>query len=244
MCSIHRNQELKYFSTILVVVFLTTAANAQQTEPKQAELLVRHIEDFEISGDGSASPWEKAQWIPITKRNGNSKYETKAKLLYSDKGVYAFFTCTDSKITSTMKEDFSDLWKEDVVEIFFWPEESTRLYFEYELSPMNYELSILCPNFNGEQYGWRPWHYEGARKTNHKTKIRKDTNCQVTGWSGELFIPFALLKPLRNVPAKSGTKWRTNMYRIDYDEAETYWTWQPVQSDFHDIERYGTLVFE
>ncbi|MEP6736272.1 MAG: hypothetical protein ABJA70_12175, partial [Chryseolinea sp.] len=66
----------------------------------------------------------------------------------------------------------------------------------------------------------------------------------VTGWSGELFIPFALLKPLRNVPAKSGTKWRTNMYRIDYDEAETYWTWQPVQSDFHDIERYGTLVFE
>ena len=40
-------------------------------------------------------------------------------------------------------DDFEDIFNEDVVEAFFWPEESSVIYFEYELSPYNYELPIL-----------------------------------------------------------------------------------------------------
>ena len=58
---------------------------------------------------------------------------------------------------------FADLWTEDVVEIFFWPDEEMPVYFEYELSPRNYELPILVPNKAGSFLGWRPWKYEGER---------------------------------------------------------------------------------
>ena len=31
------------------------------------------------------------------------------------------------------------------------------------------------------------------------------------GWRAEVFIPFELLNPLRNVPPKAGTRWRANL---------------------------------
>jgi hypothetical protein len=65
-----------------------------------------------------------------------------------------------------MQGDFLDLWNEDVVEAFFWTDESNPIYFEYELSPLNYELPILVPNNKGKFLGWLPWHYEGIAKQN------------------------------------------------------------------------------
>ena len=41
--------------------------------------------------------------------------------------------------------DFLDLYNEDVVEVFLWPDESFPVYFEYEVSPLNYELPIIIP---------------------------------------------------------------------------------------------------
>ena len=67
----------------------------------------------------------------------------------------------------------------------------------------------------------------------------------VTGWRAEIFIPYDLLKPLQNVPPKSGTKWRGNFYRVDYDDGKTTgWDWSRVGASFHDIKNFGTLVFE
>jgi hypothetical protein len=92
--------------------------------------------------------------------------------------------------------------------------------------------------------GWRPWHYEGNRKTRHATHIDKK-NDHVTGWYAEFFIPFELLKPLANVPPVKGTRWRANFYRIDYDKGESTWQWQEVRDvAFHDYEKYGTIEFE
>ncbi len=56
--------------------------------------------------------------------------------MYSDSGIYCLYQCTDSAIISTLKGDFLDLWKEDVVEAFFWTDERIPVYFEYELSPI------------------------------------------------------------------------------------------------------------
>jgi hypothetical protein len=37
-------------------------------------------------------------------------------------------------------------------------------YRQERLTGLN-ELPILIPNFGGQFLGWRPWHYEGMRKT-------------------------------------------------------------------------------
>jgi len=119
-----------------------------------------------------------------------------------------------------MNEDFLDLWNEDVFEFFLWPDERYPVYFEYEISPLGYELPIIIPNFGGRFLGWRPWHYEGARKTQKATAVTggaKRSGARVTGWKAEVFVPYELLKPLQSVPPQPGTRWRANFYRVDYD---------------------------
>jgi predicted TIM-barrel fold metal-dependent hydrolase len=211
------------------------------------EYHVKPSDDFEITGDGTAEAWKKASWEPLRKRN-DAKESTKVKLLYSAKGLYVLMEATDKKVTATMKEDFLDLWNEDVFEVFLWTDERDSLYFEYEISPLGYELPIMVPNLDGKIRGWRPWHYEGNRKIRKATKgIGGElvSGSKIDGWKAELFIPFELLDPLRNTPPKPGTKWRANFYRMDYDDGKTTsWDWAPVGRSFHEHKKFGTLIFE
>lgn len=205
---------------------------------------VKKTKDFELDGKGSAPQWSNTSFISIPKRNeGSVEYETKMKILYSDNGIYCLFSCKDKKITSTIREDFADIYNEDVVEAFFWTNEKSVIYFEYELSPYNYELPIIVPNYNGKFFGWLPWHYTGDKRTKHLATIQKEGD-QVTGWFAEFFIPYKLMEPLQNMPPQKGTKWRANFYRIDYDNGPTQWSWQPTTGNFHEYERFGTLVFD
>ena len=205
--------------------------------------------DFEVTGSGTDKNWESANWIPIPQRSSfGPGLETKIKVLYSDTGIYFLFYCQDKKLTASMTEDFMDLWNEDVVEVFLWTDEGLPLYLEYELSPLNVELPILVPNNKGKFTGWRPWHYEGDRKTRHATSVQggaKENGASIDSWMAEFFIPYALLKPLGQVPPQPGTKWRANMYRCDYDSGEMdMWTWQPIEKTFHEYEKFGTFLFK
>jgi hypothetical protein len=231
-------------SLFVLIIFLPLSLWGQKLDKPQEALVVKRTPNFDISGKGDAVEWNNSDWIHLQKRKGTAPYSTRAKLLYSDTGIYGLFSCQDKKITATFKEDFADLWTEDVIEIFFWPDERTPIYFEYELSPLNYELAILVPNMDGDFLGWKPWHYEGGRKTRHATSVNRDHNGNATEWVAEFFIPYALLKPLKNVPPKEGSEWRVNMYRIDHDEQNTSWSWKPIQKNFHDYERFGVVRFE
>jgi len=206
---------------------------------------IKQTKDFNVTGDGSADNWNNTEWLNLPLRSGKDvSYQTQVKMLYSDSGIYCLYHCEDNKITSTLKEDFLDLWNEDVVEVFFRTDETVPIYFEYELSPLNYELPILIPNIKGNFFGWRPWHYEGGRRTKHATHVSRNKR-EVTAWTAEFFIPYALLTPMTNVPPKKGTQWRANFYRIDYDKGEATWQWQKVRSEtFHDYEIFGAIVFD
>jgi hypothetical protein len=219
-------------------------------EDKKSMLLeISRTDDFEVTGDGCGDSWKKADWIPLSHRKGsNPEYGTDMKILYSISGLYILFRCVDGRLTAALDADFLDLWKEDVVEVFLWPDERDPLYFEYELSPLDHELPILVPNLDGHFWGWRPWHYEGERRTRHATAVsggEKRSGSSVREWTAECFIPFSLLKPMRNVPPSPGTRWRANFYRCDYDAGPmAYWSWQPVETTFHECHRFGILVFK
>jgi len=218
-------------------------------EQDTTTLTVRKTEDFTITGEGTSPQWNKTEWLPITiqKSAHPTAWATRIKILYSDRGLYFLFFCEDQKITATIKEDFGALYNEDVVEVFLWPDESVPVYFEYEVSPLNYELPILVPNLNDHFYGWKPWHYEGDRKIQHATSAqggKKESNGSVKSWMAEFFIPYKLLQPIVTGTPKSGDRWRANLYRIDYDKGATYWSWQKTSGSFHEFKKYGTLQFE
>lgn len=218
-----------------------------KAEPSQGalqETKVAKTDDFSVSGDGTNLAWKKADWISLTRRGkGGLSYQAQFKLLHSRKGLYLLANCSDAKITATMK-DFDDLWKEDVFEAFFWTDEQESVYLEYEISPKGAELPLLISNQQGKLYRWRPFHYDADRKINKAVRIIKDGD-QVKGWTAEVFIPYELFSPLQNVPPQSGSRWRANFYRMDYDDGmTTSWDWARVGSSFHEIKKFGTLVFE
>ena len=140
------------------------------------------------------------------------------------------------------------MWNEDVFEFFLWPDERQPLYLEYEISPLGYELPILIPNIDGRHLGWRPWHYEGVRKTRKATSVtggERKSGATITGWTAEVFVPFALLEPLANVPPKPKTRWRANFYRCDYDDKQgNAWNWMPVGPSFHEFQKFGIVEFQ
>lgn len=229
---------------IFLSFFFFLAFNSNGQSKDSTTWVVKKTKDFVLNGNGNATEWNATDYLELPKRrNGAMDYKTKMKILYSETGIYCLYQSEDKKITSTIKADFEDIYNEDVVEAFFWPEESSIIYFEYELSPYNYELPILVPNYKGKFLGWRPWHYEGNKKTRHAATINKEGD-NVVSWTAEFFIPYKLMEPLQNMPPKKGMKWRANFYRIDYDKGSTYWSWRPTRKNFHDYESFGTIIFD
>ena len=231
------------FKLIFIPLICFFASNTKAQVADSTAWVVKKTKDFVLNGNGNAVEWNTTDYLELSKRrNGAMDYKTKMKILYSETGIYCLYQCEDKIITSTIKADFEDIFNEDVVEAFFWPEESSIIYFEYELSPYNYELPILVPNYNGKFLGWRPWHYEGNKKTRHAATINKEGD-KVVSWTAEFFIPYKLMEPLQNMPPQKGMKWRANFYRIDYDKGSTYWSWRPTRKNFHDYESFGTIIF-
>ncbi len=201
--------------------------------------------DFNIDGSGSASVWEKPEWLSLERQSPTgASYSTKAKLLYSDNGIYGLFDCEDKKLCNTMQADFLHLWEEDVVEIFLQPDADRTAYFEYELSPLNFELPIIIYNTNGTLNSWLPFLYEEDRRTRHATSVRYDDGMQIAGWRAEFFIPFILMRPILDESPASGTIWKGNLYRIDYDEGESLNSWCATTVNFHEPDKFGWLRFE
>jgi hypothetical protein len=230
------------------ILFLSALLSVSVSAQNSTSVTIKRCQDFTVTGAGSSVAWNATDWIKLVPQgSGYIDYETKVKVLYSGTGIYFLFSCGDEKLTTTMKADNLNLWEEDVVEVFLWTSEDFPVYFEYEISPMDYELPIIVPNYKGKFLGWLPWNYTGEKRVIHATNAiggEKQSGGKVTGWVAEFFIPYKLLNPLPQVPPVSGTKWRANIYRIDYDKGSSHYAWQKTNRSFHEYNSFGTFVFE
>ncbi len=222
------------------------------SDSKRDELELINVKkclDFELTGVDENKNWNIAEWIDLPQRSSvGENFLTKAKVLYSESGIYFLFYCEDKEITCSYDSDFNELWKEDVVEVFLWPDESVPTYFEYEISPLNYELPILVSNEKGDIVRWLPFHYNSDRKTRHATSVKggkKVSYSKISSWTAEFFIPFKLLRPLSNIPPEKGSVWRANMCRIDYQEENAVlWSKGPIKTSFHEHDKFVSFLFQ
>jgi hypothetical protein len=234
---------------LFVIFLLGTGISAIGQQNSSEALRIKQTANFELSGNGASKTWDATEWNILAPRENEERRDTRFKVLYSNTGIYFLFHSEDEILTASKTADFEKLWLEDVIEVFLWTDTTETTYFEYEISPLNYELPILVPNFDGAFLGWRPWQYEGERKIKHLTHVEggaKKTGSKITAWYSEFFIPFALLAPLRNVPPRKGTVWKANMYRIDYDEKDkpARWLWKKTETNFHQFTKFGKVIFD
>jgi hypothetical protein len=255
-----KNKQRISLQTVVAVLFLMMVYSNCQSQNKHSEfggdgmMLVKQTKDFTVVGDGSHENWDQAKWINLDQRANHDRtngLSTRLKVLYSEKGMYFLFQSEDEVLSATFESDFEELWYEDVVEIFLWTDDSRPHYFEYEVSPLNYELPLIVSNIEGELLHWIPfansYHVEHDRYIHHKTSVQggeKESGAKIESWTAEIFIPFKVLHPLENIFPVSGTKWKANFYRIDYDYGMTPWSWQPYETNFHDYGNFGTILFE
>jgi len=235
--------------TAVCISLLSARSNLLAADKERPTMHVARTDDFDVNGRGDASAWKNVEWTKLNLREeGDSKYTSQVKMLYSEKGLYVLLDGSDRKLTSKFSKDFDTLWEGDVFEAFFWPDEEHPIYFEYEITPRGYELPILVPNFDGKFMGWLPWFYGGDRVTKKAVSIKngeQKDGAMIEGWTAEVFIPYELLKPLKNIPPQSGSRWRANFYRMDYDaDPKAAWDWSRVGPSFHEYEKFGTLLFD
>lgn len=207
-------------------------------------LKIRKVVDFETDGFASNPIWDSVSWVQLIQLDsGIREYDTKFKILYSEAGIYVFFTGNDKKVTSTFTKDFDNLYTADVFEVFFHPEPKTPIYLEYEVNALNAELVLLVPHLDKKAMGWTPWHYSDKRKVVKKVKVHEFNN-EMYKWTAELFFPISLFGPLQNTELKKGICWNANFYRLDYDAGKMIkFAWSPVNTSFHEYEKYGVIQF-
>jgi hypothetical protein len=183
-----------------------------------------------------------------TFRFSGGNYLSQFKIMYSLKGVYILFQGEDLMISSDFENDFDELFKGDVFEIFFHPNPSEPLYFEYEISPLEKEMVLLMVKKDTFISGWKPWPYDKESRVLKKINIIggvMKAYVPIKSWKAELFFPYSLLSPFLNIPPVKGTRWKANFCRLDYDTGKIIkWAWAPVEESFHETERYFPLLFE
>ena len=230
----------------IIFTILVTAATTAMAYPLtvQDTLRVNKVLPFEIDGAGTNASWNATNWVNLIQLDSSSlQYPSKFKILYADSGVYVLFSGLDKKITSPYKNDFEDLFRADVFEVFFHPEPSTPIYLEYEINAYNAELVLLVPNLSMKTFGWAPWKYTGKKKVVKKVKVHEQ-NSEMYKWTAELYFPFKLFIPLQNLDVKKGVCWNANFYRLDYDDTKMVkWAWAPIVKSFHEFEKYGVIQF-
>lgn len=237
------------YALILFIGSFLFTTNNMADKNKDEQLAVKKCADFQVTGKGDNPQWDQVPWHDMNLMDKtDNEYSTKFKMLYSDMGIYVLGYCEDQIISTDYDTDQGDIWEGDVFEVFLQTDEDNPLYFEYEINPLNTELVILVPNNQGDFFGWAPWHYEGDRKVQKAVHVHDgvaETGAKISGWTAEMFFPYALFKALKNVPPKAGSKWRGNFYRMDYDSGKRIkWGWKEVESTFHEYDKFGTIIFE
>jgi hypothetical protein len=214
------------------------------------EVRIPRTADFVFSPRQVSASWDALSWQdvgPLGELVGDAPV-TRMKMQYSDTGLYVLVAGAARTINCTLKADFARLYEEDVVEVFVMPDPWQRMYLEYELSPLGYDVSLRVANHMGRFQGYQPW------RTPDDWCVRKQvivsggvaaSGASISGWTMEIMIPFALCGPIASVPPRSGSVWYGNVCRIDTEGGRRrLMAWSaPRGASFHDYPRFGKLVF-
>jgi hypothetical protein len=198
-----------------------------------------------IDGDLSDPVWRNATEVTLVgSMNGEKpRLRTTARLLYDDKNLYVAFDAEDPDVWGTLMNRDDPIYGQEVVEIFLDANADMKTYNELEVSPNNTIFDAYFPaRRQGMDLTW-------DSKMRTGVKIRgtlNDPSDVDQGWSVEMAIPFATLAEVPRLP-QPGDTWRFNLYRLDLPDRRRQegQAFSPVRiPDFHNLPRFGKLIFE
>jgi hypothetical protein len=202
-----------------------------------------------IDGRLDDAVWRKAEpmFLVLTNTGESPRQPTTARALWTDTHLLVAFDCRDDDVWAGLDGHDTDIFNEEVVEVFIDENCDGKSYVELEVSPNNSVLDMYILNL-----GRGPW--QGMRdyeSRNLQTAVAVDGTVAEAagtpddrGWTVEMAIAFDDLVLARHHPPKAGDLMRWNLYRIDRPVGgkDEYSAWAPTGAiNYHRPMEFGWL---
>ena len=196
--------------------------------------------------DGDLSDWKPPFFGPFVKHNSGLKatQETYAALSWDNENLYLAYKCIDSKIIGSAKKQDTPIFNtDDLVELFIDPDGDSKYYLEIGVNAFssNYDMIINCisPLCGG-------WNTDISLDILGMETVSKHIT---NGYNVEIKIPFSSLNAIEKAGFKTpivGTKWKGNLFRIDYGNTTEYLalqSYKSLQFGFHQPQEFAVFEF-
>jgi hypothetical protein len=244
---------LLYFRRGFLVAVLSSAvssASAQQPCHRQnppPTLTIPYVKTAgPLTADPASSSWAKAASTHVhhdcARRLDYQELNTDVRAFWTDTHIYFLFAAPYRKLNLFLPAqgagDRDKLWDRDVVEIFLGADTTNiNHYREFEIAPTgdHVDLAIEYERKSYDQTWNSGWETAAGIDEPRRT------------WYAAARIPLAAISA---EPVKAGTRWRTNLYRIDGegpDRDRRFLCWRSTcvvnRDPNHVPEAFGALVF-
>ena len=214
---------------------------------KQSHECLYTDKPIQVDGVLDEPAWQRAApltfVVPVTLAEPISK--TDARVLWDEEYLYVGFKAYDKDIWSYLTERDSTTCSEDVLEIFFKPDEQNDAYYNFEINAIGTVLGAFGIDRN------KRFHLADSLLTQIDTTPsleRKPIESleQRTFWSMRLIIPVRIFH-FSNIKTLSGVDAQANFYKCgDKLKQPHFLSWKPVLTstpDFHTPKYFGQLYF-
>ena len=172
--------------------------------------------------------------------------KTTFKVTWDDKNLYLAFDCEDPDVWGTLRKHDEAIYNEEVVGAFIDADGDGKTYNELELSPHNVTFDAAFVTRRSDLPKAIEW--ESGMVTAVQINGTLDDDKPDVGWTAEMEIPLEHLSNVPHLPPQKGDRWRFNAYRLEHLQRGKQIEGQAFsplfQGDFHNLPRFGWLVFE
>jgi len=230
--------------------------------------ILKTTDKIVIDGRDDEACWSKAPWTEFFTdiKNGipTTTKATRCKMLWDKDFLYVFARLKESNLWATLTEHDSQVFQDNAFEIFINPDGSNFNYFEFQINANGtvWDLFMPKPYRNGGK-NLTSWDIKGLQKAIQLNGTLNNASDTDDNWSIELAIPLKSLSMSGNEPPKTGTIWRMNFSRVQWDLdtlngkyfrkhdsitgkllTEHYYVWSPQGiTNLHYPERWGYVLF-
>jgi len=227
------------------------AVAAAAPPPPHFECAHRTGAPIMIDGVPDEQAWRDC--APITdfrlfKTLGKPTEKTTLRICYDETYLYALFECTDPDIYVLHQERDGKLWESDAVELFFWPDDSNPIYYEFEVGPANAVFDARFVNTgSGDFQRWAQWNCEIRTATRVRGTVN-DWKDRDDGYTVEIAIPLKAFAETTWDKPLPGQTWKFAAVRVDLSatlaKEERAATANVPDGDIHQKDGYATLTFK
>ncbi len=228
-----------------------------------------------IDGSLDDEAWRDTPWTePFVDIRGGDwpdpHFATRAKLMWDERFLYVGAELEERHLWATLADRDAIVYREHDFEVFLDPDGDGLAYYELEINALGTEFDLFLDRpYRRKGSANIAWDMEGLRTAVRLDGTLNDPSDEDNGWSVEIAIPWAALRP-PGTPAEEaaeaprpGDTWRVNFSRVQWplvvtdgayqkerepedwsDHPEDNWVWSPQgEIDMHIPERWGFLRF-